>query len=480
MVTKSLRFLLLSEFLMLAATAWACAGDGNGNLQEPPNISAVTVSAPATSIQVDQTVQLTATARDADGAPLDNATFEWTTTDASVAAVSQTGLLTGIAVGQAEVRASSGGVSGNISITVAPAVPENPAVGLQEIATGLKFPVYLTAPAGDERLFIVEKGGRVRVIKDGRLLVAPFLDLRPKISTGQEQGLLGLAFAPDYVSSGRLIVHYTDRSGNTRVSQFQVSGDPDLADPMSESVVLMTDHPGTSHNGGQIVFGPDGFLYIGLGDGGSLDGNDQGRAQSLGDLLGSILRIDVSLGLPYLIPPDNPFAATVGARPEIWSYGLRNPWRFSFDRATGDLYLPDVGENRWEEVNVSRASEGAGRGANYGWSRMEGSDCMQAAGCDQTDLVLPVLQYDHDSGCAITGGYVYRGSGIPALQGQYFYSDFCRGWVRSFRVEGGAAVEGKEWPTLQLGQGVTSFGEDAQGELYLLTQQGSVFKIVPQ
>lgn len=478
MMTQSLRCLHLSEFLILTASAWACGGDAAGHLQEPPAVSAVTVSAPASSIQVDQTVQLTATAKDAGGSQLDGVTFEWATTDANVAAVSQTGLLTGIAGGQSEVRASTGGVSGNITITVA---PENPgAVGLQAVAAGLKFPVYLTAPAGDERLFIVEKGGRVRVMKDGTLLETPFLNLTRQVSTGEEQGLLGLAFPPDYASTGRFIVHYTDRSGSTHVSQFQVSGNPDLADPMSESLVLATDHPGISHNGGQVLFGPDGFLYIALGDGGSLDGNDRGRSQSLGELLGSILRVDVSSGLPYVVPPDNPFAATAGARPEIWTYGLRNPWRFSFDSGTGDLYIADVGENRWEEVNVSTASEGAGRGANYGWSRMEGSACMGAAGCDQTGLLLPVLQYDHDSGCSITGGYVYRGSRIPALQGQYLYADFCQGWVRSFRLEGGAAVERREWPTLRPGFGVTSFGEDAHGELYLLTQQGSAFKIVPQ
>lgn len=478
-----------SRVLILAASVWACGDNRGGDLQEPPQeppeeppaVSAVTVSAPTATVQVGQTVQLTAIARDTGGTPLDDVTFEWATNDATVAAVSQTGLVSGLTAGQAEIRATTGGVSGSTVITVAPIPPEIPGgVALQEVTAGLSFPVYLTSPPGDERLFIVEKGGAIRVVKGGTLLDAPFLDLTDQVATRREEGLLGLAFAPDYASSGQFFVHYTHLSGNIRISRFQVSADPDRAEPASETVVLPVDHPGVSHNGGQISFGPDGFLYIAVGDGGSRNGNDRGRGQSLGDLLGNVLRIDVSSGLPYAVPPDNPFVATAGARPEVWSYGLRNPWRFSFDRATGDLYIADVGEQRWEEVNVSAASAGAGRGANYGWSRMEGPDCMQGEGCDRTGLVLPLLEYDHLSGCSITGGYVYRGSRIPALQGHYLYADFCLGWVRSFRLEGGAAVENREWPTLRPGGAVTSFGEDTQGELYLLTAEGQAFKIVPQ
>jgi glucose/arabinose dehydrogenase len=241
-------------------------------------------------------------------------------------------------------------------------------------------------------------------------------------------------------------------------------------------VVLAVPQPGVAHNGGQVLFGPDGFLYVGLGDG---DDDDHGHGQSLEDLLAAILRIDVSSGAPYTVPPDNPFAGTAGARPEVWSYGLRNPWRFSFDRATGDLYIGDVGESHWEEVNRASAAEGAGRGVNYGWSRMEGQHCFRGTDCDQTGLTLPLLEYDHASGCSVSGGYVYRGPAIPALQGTYFYADYCNGWVRSFRVQDGVMVEPTDWPTLQSGGHVTSFGEDAVGELYLLTQQGGVFKIVP-
>jgi glucose/arabinose dehydrogenase len=352
-------------------------------------------------------------------------------------------------------------------------------VGLQPIASGLEFPTYLTSPPSDDRLFILEKGGAIRLLKGGALLETPFLDLTDQVnSTGGETGLLGLAFYPDYASSGRFIVHYTDLAGDTRVSLFQVSANPDQADPASESVVLAVEQPGVAHKGGQVLFGPDGLLYIGLGDG---DDSDGGRGQSLQDLLASILRIDVSSGATYTVPPDNPFVGTPGARPEVWSYGLRNPWRFSFDPANGDLYIGDVGERRWEEVNHATAADGAGRGVNYGWSEMEGRHCFQnAPECDETGLTLPVLEYDHIDGCSVIGGYVYRGAAMPGLQGSYFYSDYCSGWVRSFRMQAGVAVDQTDWPALRPGGRVTSFGEDAAGELYLLTEQGGVFKIVPQ
>lgn len=218
------------------------------------------------------------------------------------------------------------------------------------------------------------------------------------------------------------------------------------------------------------------MLYISLGDGGSHNGMDHGRGQSLDDLLGALLRIDVSSGSGYAIPPDNPFVGSPDARGEIWSYGFRNPWRYSFDAATGDLYIADVGQSRWEEIDRARAAEGGGRGLDYGWSIMEGDDC-ETAGCDTTGLTLPVLQYGHDEGCAIVGGYVYRGSGVPSLQGQYLYGDYCRGWVRSVPADGEPG-EPHDWPALSPGRGITSFGQDASGELYLLTSAGEVFKIV--
>ncbi len=356
--------------------------------------------------------------------------------------------------------------------------PAGSGMGLQEVVSGLSFPLYLTTPPGDmARLFVVEKTGGIRIVKDGTLLQDPFLDLSAQVSSGSEQGLLGLAFDPDYTTSGRFLVHYTDLDGNTALARFQVSTDPDRADPASGRVLLSAGQPYPNHNGGQVTFGPDGFLYLGLGDGGS-SGDPQNRGQDLSDLLGSILRIDVRSGDPYTVPPDNPFTAQPDARPEVWSYGLRNPWRFSFDRATGDLYIADVGQNRFEEIDVSPAAGGGGKGVNYGWSIMEGAHCFHQEGCDQTGLTMPDLEYNRNHGCSITGGYVYRGSAIPAIQGHYFYADLCQGWVRSFRYVGGVVTEETTWPSP--GGSIVSFGEDAAGELYILEAGGRVSRIVPE
>jgi glucose/arabinose dehydrogenase len=343
----------------------------------------------------------------------------------------------------------------------------------------LNFPLYLTAPAGDlSRLFIVERAGVVRIVKDGALLPTPFLDISSQVSLVAEQGLLGMAFDPDYASNGRFVVHYTDPLGDTRVSLFHVSTDPDVADAGTEQVILTADQPFENHNGGEVSFGPDGFLYLGLGDGGS-SGDPHGRGQDLTDLLGSILRIDVRSTTPYAIPPDNPFVGVAGARSEVWSYGLRNPWRFSFDRATGDLYIADVGQSLSEEIDVSPALEGGGKGLNYGWNRMEGAHCFGVETCDQAGLTLPTFEYGHGDGCSVTGGYVYRGGAIPDLQGQYFFADYCGGWVRSFRYSGGVATELTEWPSLSPGGSIVSFGEDAAGELYVIEADGRVSKVVP-
>ncbi len=359
-----------------------------------------------------------------------------------------------------------------------PDPPDGPEpVSLEAVATGLAFPLYLTSPEGDPRLFIVEKGGIIRIVKTGALLPTAFLDISARVSTGSEQGLLGLAFDPAYATNGRFVVNYTDLAGDTRVSAFRVSADPDLADAASETLILSVDQPFPNHNGGQVLYGPDDHLYIMLGDGGSA-GDPGGRGQSLTDLLGSILRIDPQDAGGYTVPADNPFVGTAGALPEIWSYGLRNPWRVAFDPANGDLYIADVGQGEWEEVNIAIAAAGAGRGLNFGWKVMEGPECFEASSCDQDDLELPVLAYGHDAGCSISGGFVYRGAAIPALQGHYFYSDFCSGWVRSFRYENGEAVDQFQWPTLAPGGNVPGFGRDAAGELYVMSAGGSVFKIV--
>lgn len=345
------------------------------------------------------------------------------------------------------------------------------------VAQGLDFPVYLTAPANDSRLFVVEKRGTIRIIEGGSLLAEPFLDIRGQVSGGSEQGLLSLAFHPDYVDNGRFFVDFTDPGGTTRVVEYHVSGDPNRADAASATTILSVQQPFGNHNAGQILFGPDRMLYIPLGDGGSA-GDPQENGQDLGSLLGALLRIDIDSGQPFAIPADNPFVGQVGARDEIWAYGLRNPWRVSFDRQTGDLYIADVGQSRVEEVN---AVTGTGRGLNYGWNTMEGRSCFSPSNsCDQEGLTLPVAEYDHGDGCSVTGGYVYRGQAIPDMRGTYFYSDFCRGFVRSFRLVGGSAVDERSWPSLAPGGQVTSFGEDAAGELYILTSAGGVYQVVAE
>jgi glucose/arabinose dehydrogenase len=345
-----------------------------------------------------------------------------------------------------------------------------------ELVTGaLNFPLDLTAPPGDPRLFIAEKGGTIRIIKNGSLLPTPFLDISALVSNGSEQGLLGLAFHPGYAGNGYFFVDYTDKSGDTQVARYQVSSNPDIAGTNALPIISVP-QPYSNHNGGGITFGPDGFLYIALGDGGS-GGDPQNHGQDRTDLLGSLLRLDVDHGGPYTIPSSNPYAGSTSMRPELWNYGLRNPWRFSFDRSTGDLYIADVGQSDREEINVT-ASSSAG-GENYGWRIMEGKTCYSAMTCNRTGLVLPVLDYGHGDGCSVTGGFVYRGAAIPALQGTYFYSDYCEGWVRSLRWQNGRATDLREWPELSGKGNVSSFGQDAAGELYVLVAGGEVYRIVP-
>ncbi|MEP7327245.1 MAG: PQQ-dependent sugar dehydrogenase [Gemmatimonadota bacterium] len=348
-------------------------------------------------------------------------------------------------------------------------------VHLEVAANGLSFPLDVTAPPGDSRLFIAEKGGTIRIVKNGSLLAAPFLDISSLVSNGSEQGLLGLAFHPQYASNGFFFVDYTDQSGDTQVARYKVSGNPDLADIASAAPVIHIDQPYSNHNGGAVVFGPDGYLYIALGDGGS-GGDPQGHGQDRTDLLGSLLRLDINAS-PYSIPPSNPYAGSTTLRQELWNYGLRNPWRFSFDRSNGYLYIGDVGQNNREEIDVTPAPSSGGE--NYGWNTMEGTSCYPGGTCNRTGLVLPVLDYGHGDGCSVTGGFVYRGSAIPALQGTYFYSDYCEGWVRSFRYQNGEATDKRAWPDLSGKGNVSSFGQDAAGELYLVVSSGTVYRLVP-
>jgi len=344
---------------------------------------------------------------------------------------------------------------------------------------GLSQPVDLQSAPGDtNRLFIVEKPGIIRVFQGGALLPKPFLDISSRVSRGTEQGLLGLAFHPQFATNRRFYVDYTDISGDTRVVEFLADAGLDSASA-TEREILFVDQPADNHNGGQIAFGPDGYLYVALGDGGGA-GDTYHNGQNLGSLLAKLLRLNVDAGSPYSIPADNPFVGRTGAKGETWDYGLRNPWRFSFDRLNGDLYIADVGQNLYEEVDYEPHHAG---GKNYGWNIMEGFHCFNASTCNKAGLTLPVVEYPHQDGCSITGGYIYRGAEIPELNGTYFYGDYCTGIVRSFRIDQSKAVNAQDWTsTLRTQSGgrmeqLSSFGQDARGELYLVLLTGEVYQI---
>ncbi len=368
---------------------------------------------------------------------------------------------------------------GESTLPPPPPPPGDPVLALEPVGGTFSAPLLVTAPLGDPRLFVVEQGGRVRIVKAGITLATPFLDLSAAVSSGGERGLLGLAFHPRYATNGVVVVNYTDRDGTTRLATWRVSADADRADPASERIVLSIEQPYANHNGGHVAFGPDGMLYVAMGDGGS-GGDPHGYGQRRDDLLGSLLRLEIRDDGTMQVPTDNPFVGEAGVRPELWNSGLRNPWRFSFDRTTGDLYIADVGQNQREEINVAPAGSGGGRGANYGWRIFEGTRCFDgAAACTAAiGLTAPLLEYSHDEGCSVTGGYTYRGSAIPSLQGTYFYADYCRGWVRSFRYANGQATQQREWATLTPGGTISSFGEDSAGELYLCSGS-AVYRIVP-
>ena len=350
---------------------------------------------------------------------------------------------------------------------------DNVSLRYETVATGLTSPLYVTSPSGDPRLFVVEQNGRVRIISNGTLLTQPFLDIRSRVSFGGERGLLSVAFHPSYATNGFFYVNFTDTNGNTRVERSHVSSNPDVADAASSTLIIGITQPFANHNGGLVMFGPDGMLYIGMGDGG--DGGDpQGNGQNRNALLGKLLRIDVNGAAPYAVPPNNPFVGQTGVRPEIWALGLRNPWRFAFDRQAGLLYIADVGQGVHEEVNVVPATTG---GQNYGWNVMEGTACYNAQTCTRTGLTLPLVDYTHADGCSVTGGYVYRGTKLPEIAGRYFYTDYCSGWLRSFRMVNGAVTSPRQWDVPALAS-PTSFGEDSSGELYVTVAGGTVYRIV--
>jgi len=349
-----------------------------------------------------------------------------------------------------------------------------PNLGLTQYGSGFSHPAQITqAGDGSQRLFIVEQDGRIRILKNQTLLDQPFLDITDRVRCCGEQGLLSVAFPPGYAGKGYFYVNYTDNSGDTVVARYRVTNDPDVANPSSEEAVLMVEQPFANHNGGQLAFGPDGYLYIGMGDGGS-GGDPQNNGQNPAALLGKILRLDVESGVvPYAIPPTNPYRQTQGYRGEIWALGLRNPWRFSFDRQTGDLYIADVGQNQYEEVDFQPASSPGGE--NYGWKIMEGAHCYNSDTCDQSGLTLPVAEYDHSQGCSVTGGFVYRGQQYPRLQGLYFYGDFCSG-----RIWGVTTLSGdnRAVQLLDSPYSISTFGEDEAGELYLADYgSGAIYRL---
>jgi glucose/arabinose dehydrogenase len=330
------------------------------------------------------------------------------------------------------------------------------ALRLESVVTGLDAPLFVTAPAGETgRLYVVEQGGLIRVVENGKIRAAPFLDLRQKTRAGGEQGLLGLAFAPDYAKSHTFVVNYTDRSGNTRVVRFTSSGVRGIAS--SARQLLFVRQPYANHNGGMVVYGPDGLLYVGMGDGGS-GGDPENRAQNPGSLLGKILRLD----------PHKP-----GAKPTIVALGMRNPWRFSFDRTTGDLVLGDVGQGSIEEVDwVAWPWSGL---LNFGWDVYEGNATYERKALGPGRLVRPVAQYSHAHGCSITGGYVYRGTNVAAAKGRYFYGDYCSGTIWSLKMSGGKARQVRTEPFTV--KSLSSFGEDAAGELYAVSQDGTIYRL---
>lgn len=362
------------------------------------------------------------------------------------------------------------------TVTPIPGAPAT-AISLAPV-TDYQFlkPTYLTH-AGDERLFVTEQAGVIRIIQDGEVLSQPFLYIQDRVgSNASEQGLLSVAFHPRYAENGYFFVDYTDTNGDTVIARYRVSDeDPNRALADSERILLTISQPYGNHNGGQLHFGRDGYLYVGMGDGGSAN-DPMGNGQDPGTLLGTILRLDVDFqDGAYAIPSDNPFVNDENGRNEIWAYGLRNPWRFSFDRLTGDLYIADVGQNVWEEVHFQPAESDGGE--NYGWNIVEGSHCFQSETCDKAGLKMPIFEYDHSQGCSVTGGYVYRGQAYPELSGNYFVGDYCSGMIWSlFPGEGGA------WQSTPVHSGagnISSFGEDVNGELYVVGHLGTISQIRP-
>ena len=483
MLTEYVRMLLRTLLLAMFALLPACGGGGGspgtpGPITPPPTATtgALQITASGLPAGVNASVRVTGPNNFQQDLVSSQTLSGLAAGSYSVAAAPVTaGGITYTPTPLAQSAVVTGGATVTATVAYGAAAVS---VSLSEVAANLDNPTWLTAPAGDTRLFVLERPGRIRIVQNGNLLSAPFLDISGRVFTGGEGGLLSMAFDPAFTRNGYFYIYYTDPQQNIVIERLTASSNPSLADPTSNLVILRIPHPNfTNHFGGQVAFGPDGFLYLGTGDGGGA-GDPQGNGQNLNSLLGKLLRIDVATATtaqPYAIPAGNPYANQAGRRAEIWAAGLRNPWRFSWD--SGQLYLSDVGQDRREEVNIGAAGAS---GLNYGWNTMEGTLCYNAATCDRSGLTLPVFEYDHGTndanGCSITGGFVYRGSAMPELAGRYFYSDYCRGFLKSFLATGGNVTEQRDWNISGIGN-VISFGQDGVGELYLTTSRGSVYKI---
>ncbi len=349
-------------------------------------------------------------------------------------------------------------------------------IRLEQVASGIPYPIFAGSIPGDERIFVLERQGRVVVIDSSGLRSEPFLDLTDRVGSGGiENGLLGMAFHPDYASNGRMFLYYTDLELDSRLSEFSSSGiGAGVGDRASETVLFEVDQEGIRHRAGMVQFGPDGYLWVALGDGGL--GDD--TSQNLSSLQGNLLRLDIDNGNPYAIPADNPLPGTDDGRDEIWAHGLRNPWRFDIDHESRLIYIGDVGQAKWEEINVASIDT---PGLDFGWPNFEGTDCYQPSdGCDMTGWNAPTVKYNHETGCSITGGYVYGGTAIPELVGHYFYADWCSGTIRSFKYVDGQVTEERDWTTMLEGTGKNwaSFGIDGDGELLLVNSTGVIYRIV--
>ena len=418
------------------------------------------------------TLAVTACSSETDATPSPYATSE------GVATVeSETPSPTGVATIESQTPLPTS-VSTAASDTPLPTRGSLPSVRAEVVFPGVSFDrmVYLTHPAGiPDRLYLVLQPGRIMVFDNVPNPSSPeiFLDIRNKVSDrGNEEGLLGLAFDPDYRNNGYFYVYYSASSPRRSViARYHAPPGKESVEPSTEKIIMEIGQPFSNHNGGQVTFGPDGYLYVGLGDGGS-GGDPRGHGQDLRTLLGTILRIDVSAldeTGAYAVPPDNPFVVVQGARPEIWAYGLRNPWRFSFDRETGDLWTGDVGQNRLEEIDIIRP------GLNYGWNIMEGTSCFRTAGCSREGLEPPVAEYGRDGGCSVTGGYVYRGPRLPSLVGAYLYGDFCTGNIWALRHDGSRVTQQALIADTDLQ--ISSFAEGPGGEVYVLSFTGEIARL---